>query len=200
MTGATMMPSPFPRPPRTSRPQQGVVLIVVLIMLVAIAFMSVGVMRGALSTDLQTNNARTQTLANEAAQLALRLCEDDIRKVGSSTTPVLFTDTPAILAPSTATRSNGTILMAWEDKTKWIGTAAVAKTLTDAQMRSSNSAFAPATLPQCLAEYSPGTNTSQVIVLTVRAFSPDYTEDSNNRVTSGSVVWLQSRFLLASGS
>jgi hypothetical protein len=51
--------------------------------------------------------------------------------------------------------------------------------------------------PQCLAEYASATAPSP-IVLTARGFSADYSEDSNTKkITSGSVVWLQSTFVLS---
>lgn len=186
-----------PRRQRPRKPEHGVVLVVVLVMLIAIVFMSVSVMRGALGTDTVVNNARTQTLATETAELALRFCEQDLRKVGvAGATVALFTDNPAILPASTTTKAGSThIEMAWEKAASWSGGSA--KSLTSAQLGGTTTSIKPTKAPQCLAEYSPDAGTGQVIVLTVRAFSPDYTEDSNNKVTSGSVVWLQSRFLLS---
>lgn len=193
--------------PLPSRPhalaQEGVVLVVVLVMLVVIAFMSVAVMRGSLTTDVVTNNNRTQTLATEMAQLALRFCQTDISRIGNTSTPaVLFTGANAVLAKSETLKSGSSTAysMAWESKANWVGGTSKARTLTADQLKSTDSAFTPSTRPQCLAEYSPEAGTEAIIVLTVRGFSPDYSEDSNNHVTSGSVVWLQSRFLLADGS
>jgi len=174
--------------------QQGIVLIVVLVLLVAVTFMSVSVMRGALNTDVMANNARTQTLAAEMAQLALRFCEDDLRKAPSER--VLFKDSPDI-QPRAATEA----AMAWKLKTNWVSSTPVAKTLSTAQLASTNSAFSPTHRPQCLAESSPSsstdTGTDRIIVVTARGFSPDYNEDNSNNVTSGSVAWLQSRFVLS---
>jgi len=176
-----------------SQDQQGVVLIVVLVLLVAVTLMSVNVMRGALNTDLMANNLRTQTLANEMAQLALRFCEDDLRKaIGDR---ALFTDNPDI-QPSAADATS----MAWKNKSNWVGSSPVAKTLTAQSLVSANSAFAPTYRPQCLAEYSPDTgptSSDRIIVVTARGFSPDYNENNSQNVTSGSVAWLQSRFILS---
>lgn len=187
--------------PRSSQ-TQGVVLIVVLVLLVAIAFMSVSVMRSALSTDLITNNNRTQSLATEMAQLALRFCEDDLTKVGTGSA-VVFTGATPIRAKSTTlkTGSETEFAMAWEAKDNWVGNAPAAHRLSQDQLKSSHSAFTPGAgnEPQCLAEYSPDAGTDKVIVVTARGFSPDYIEDDNNRVRNGSVVWLQSRILLSSG-
>lgn len=192
------------RPMQTREQAQGVVLIVVLVLLVVIAGMSVSVMRNALSTDLITNNNRTQSLATEMAQLALRFCEEDLTKVRDGV-PVLFTGSTPIRAKSTTARVPGSLtdfVMAWESKANWVGTAPVARRLTQNQLSSAVTPFTPAPgfEPQCLAEYSPDAGTGEVIVVTARGFSPDYREGTNNRVTNGSVVWLQSRILLSSGS
>jgi len=195
---------PQTRPLQTQKQAQGVVLIVVLVLLVVIAGMSVSVMRNALSTDLITNNNRTQSLATEMAQLALRFCEEDLTKVKDGV-PALFTGSNPIKAKSTTERvpgsNNGDFVMAWESRQNWVGTAPVARRLTQNQLRSTVTPFTPAPgfEPQCLAEYSPDADTGEVIVVTARGFSPDFREGTNNRVTNGSVVWLQSRILLSSG-
>jgi len=190
------------RLPPSRRAEQGVVLIVVLVMLVVIAFMSVAVMRGAMANDQITNSNRTQTLATEMAQLALRTCEDEIARILPGGVPQLFNNP---VEPASTTPKNGStteFVMAWETPGNWIGDTAKAHTLTADMLKSagSNVAFTPAFRPQCLAEYSPNPDTGQIIVLTARGFSPDYTEDSSNRTQSGSVVWLQSRFVLSSGA
>ena len=56
--------------------QSGVALIVALVVLVIIGLTSAAVMRGALNSDLVTNNTRVQALASQAAQVALKYCED----------------------------------------------------------------------------------------------------------------------------
>lgn len=179
-----------PRSPRRSPAQRenGVVLIVVLVLLVAVTFMSISVMRSTLSSDLITNNNRTQTLAMEMAQLALRFCEADV----ASDKATLFTDTPAI-QPKVAANTQ----MAWQKKDSWEGSGTlVAKELSEDNLKSANTPFVPSKKPQCLAEYDP--NASGVIVMTARGFSPDYKSDSNDKITAGSVVWLQSRFVFQS--
>lgn len=169
--------------------ENGVVLVVVLVLLVAVTFMSISVMRSTLSSDLITNNNRTQTLAMEMAQLALRFCESDI----ASDKATLFTDTPAI-QPKVAANTQ----MAWQKKDSWEGTgsALLAKELSEDNLKSANTPFVPSKKPQCLAEYDP--NADGVIVMTARGFSPDYKSDSDDKTTAGSVVWLQSRFVFQS--
>lgn len=168
--------------------QQGVVLVVVLVLLVAVTFMSVSVMRSSLGSDLLTNNNRTQALAMEVTQAALRFCEMDLRQ--NSGASVLFTDTPQIRA-----KADTAAAMAWKVKNNWTGSTATAKTLQQSHLKSANTSLTPTKMPQCIAEFDPVA--ANVIVVTARGFSPDYSEDATYAVKSGSVVWLQSRFMFA---
>lgn len=178
----------YPQKARRTRPQQGVVLVVVLVLLMAVTFMSVSVLRSSMGSDLLTNNNRTQSLAMEITQAALRFCEDDVRTMG---TAVLFTDTPRVRPAVTS----GTP-MAWKISSNWVGSTPVAKELTEDHLKSASTAIVPKNkLPQCIAEYDP--EATDVIVITARGFSPDYTEE-DNEIRSGSVVWLQSRMMLSS--
>ena len=173
--------------PRSRSQDKGVVLIVVMIMLVLIGFMSIAVMRGAMNSDQSSNNNRAQMQANEAAQLALRFCEDEIRR-GT----MIVADAPA----------DASTAMQWTVKDNWVGsTPKAVKVSTDALKTIGNIA---STLrqPECLAQhqFTPAGTTAPV-VLTARGFSGDYVEDATTRtVTGGSVVWLQSTFLLATAA
>jgi Tfp pilus assembly protein PilX len=170
----------------------------VLVLLLLVILMSMGVMRTSLTADQITINSRSQTLATEMAQLALRFCEEDIKRaLGTSSSPLLFSKSAPIRAKAANDES-----MAWRDKANWTTSSGVAKSLLTTHLKSSVTKMIPPTPPQCLAEYSP-TNTGtgpDIIVLTARGFSPDYAEDSTDKqILSGSVVWLQSRFVLTPG-
>ncbi len=192
--------APTPRLPRrqTQRTQQGAALIMVLVLLLLVILMSMGVMRTSLTSDAITINARSQTLATEMAQLALRFCEEDIKRAfGSSTTPLLFSKATPILEKAATEEA-----MAWRDKDNWADGTGAAKTLRTEHLKSSVTKMLPAKNPQCLAEYSPVDAGAgpKIIVLTARGFSPDYSEDDADKaIVAGSVVWLQSRFVLTSG-
>ncbi|WP_152606382.1 hypothetical protein [Aquabacterium sp. NJ1] len=165
----------------TAQRERGVVLIVVMVLLVAVTFMSISVMRSTLSSDLITNNNRTQTLAMEMAQLALRFCEADAAS------------NKLVIQPKVAASTQ----MLWQKKDSWegAGSALVAKELSEDNLKSANTPFVPAKRPQCVAEYDP--NADGVVVMTARGFSPDYKSDSD-KISAGSVVWLQSRFIFKS--
>lgn len=164
------------------RPQQGIVLIVVLIMLVVIGLVSVNMMRESLSTDQVSNNVRSEALASEAAQIALAYCEAESIKASSTT------------VTKKAKPTSGNAI--WQTLSNWnlaSGAANAPTTLTEAQMIESNASFKANKMPQCMAEYSTASNgTDTVLIVTARGFSPDYTADANGNTASGSVVWLQS--------
>lgn len=166
-------------PARLAPREKGVTLIIALIMLVIIGLASVSLMRNSLNTDLVANSGRSQELATQAAQIALRYCETQIQQK-----PVVIAIQAAATPP------------VWQTWTNWTGAGKLAIDIPDAVMQSANSSFLPAYKPQCLAEWSNTPAGSKNIIVTARGFSPDYAE-SAGRTTAGSVVWLQS-FLLVS--
>ena len=157
--------------------QRGVTLIIALIMLVIIGLASVSVMRSSLNTDMVANNSRVQMLAMQAAQIGLQYCEQEVQKTVSGV--------PIKAAPAAGSEW-------WKTFSNWHGSGAVATTVPLSAMASSTSSTVPSIRPQCLAEKSNAFGTSNVLIVTARGFSPDYTRDSSGRTTGGSVVWLQS--------
>lgn len=172
--------------------QQGVVLIVVLIMLVIIGLTSAAVMRNALTTDLVSANVRAETLATEAAQLALSYCEQQLLKGGAA----------LVLKPADV---NGH----WSKLDNWLE-GSVNGPISPPNWGTrddsgSASASAGSKAPQCMAEQitlpggAPASATDDIVVtVTARGFTPDYKEDATKKgqVLSGSAVWLQSTLRL----
>lgn len=167
--------------PISSRRQQGVVLIVVLVMLVVIGLASVGTMRQSLSSDSITQNLRSEALAQEAAQIALRHCEAGIVR---ATDPIGVKDHAA--------RAH------WDNRNNWdaVGGTSSPITLTRDQVASADASFTPTQLPQCMAEYSDLGDGRSVVIVTARGFSPDHAADTNGETTRGAAVWLQSTLRL----
>lgn len=161
-----------------ARRQSGVVLIVVMIMLVIIGFTSVGVMRSALSNDMVSNNLRLQTSALQAAQLALRYCEDHYTSFDSS----------KILAAATPQN--------WTDLDNWKMAARFTE-LSASQLKTAGvSEGVLGKRPQCMVENGAAVGVDSSILITARGFSPDYSEDADLKVRAGSVVWLQSTLVV----
>jgi Tfp pilus assembly protein PilX len=160
------------------RPPRGVSLIIAMLMLVIIGIMSVAVMRSVTSTDQVATGNRVQTQANQAAQMALRFCEDQL----SQSIKKITVSAPASPA-------------AWTVKANWTGVGVTPKayTLRSTDVQGGGANFPPVA-PQCLAEVS--TEDPKVFTVTARGFSPDYRHDNNFATTTGSVIWLQSTVYL----
>lgn len=161
--------------------QRGVTLIIALIMLVVIGLASAAVMRSSLTSDVVANNARLHTLAQQAAQLALRFCETQVERDSKDWVGGFTINAASSGAPY------------WTSFDTWHGGGAVsAVDVPDAVLGSGDSSFKPATPPQCMAEWTNALPGVKTVIVTARGFSPDYDQSGDGRQTAGSVVWLQS--------
>lgn len=180
------------------RPQKGISLIIVLIMLVIIALTSAAAIKNATSGEKVTNNIRLQNLAQQYAEAALRYCEGELKK-------------PTNVGPPSGRMGSGldeanlplialNAASAWELPASWTGgpggASATLTPLPTAQINSTDSSFQPAKVPECVAEKQTLVDGNFTYVITARGFSPDYVADANGKTTNGSVVWLQSTVLL----
>lgn len=182
---STLQPSRDQRPSR--RNQDGISLIVVMIMVVIIGLTSAAAIRNATSGERATNNIRLQNLAQQYAEAALRYCESEVQKADASRVGTLkevnIVQTLFGAAP------------AWENAASWTGSggaSASRTTLPVTQIESDDSSGTPATLPQCVAERQVLADGGLVMVITARGFSPGYKANGDGVTTNGSVVWLQS--------
>jgi hypothetical protein len=155
--------------------QGGVALIVALVVLVVIGLTSAAVMRGALNSDLVANNTRVQSLASQAAQVALKYCES---QWNVPTPPINVLPVGVPNAP-----------LAWETFGNW-SNVNFANDVPISYMQSELSSFVPAKLPQCMVQYSTAGGATTVVIVG-RGFSPDYRADETGHTEAGSVVWLQ---------
>ncbi|RTL30115.1 MAG: hypothetical protein EKK47_11360 [Burkholderiales bacterium] len=156
--------------------QQGVTLLVVMVMLVVIGLVSVSAMRRAASADLVANNSRLEQLAKQSAEAGLRYCEAQIDTASTKLTIQSAQKPPA--------------LPMWQTLSNW-SSSNIAVTVPTDFMKSADAAMVtPKQLPQCMAEYSPLDN--NIVIITSRGFSPDYSAMKNGETQSGSVIWLQS--------
>lgn len=161
--------------------QRGVALMVALVMLVIIGFMSVAVMRGALSADTVANNTRTRNFALQSAQVALGYCERRILD-------------PSFSANIQPLSGSGQADL-WGQFSSWEGASKKAFEIPRDVLRSSDSSIATdVRTPECLVEQIAGSG-GKWYVTTARGFSPDYAPDSSGNATAGSAVWLQSTML-----
>jgi Tfp pilus assembly protein PilX len=168
--------------------QTGISLIIVMVMLIVIGLTSAAAIRNATTGEKFTNNIRVQNLAQQYAEAALRYCETEMGKATADRVATLADANIITVAVGAAT--------GWENTLTWTGTggASASKTaLLEARVKSSDSAFKPSKMPECVVEKQTLADTTSSYVVTARGFSPDYTSDSSTGVTTGgSVVWLQS--------
>lgn len=154
--------------------QQGITLLVVMVMLVVIGLVSVSAMRRATNADMVANNSRLEQLAKQSAEAGLRYCEAQL----------IDPDKTLVVQAANATTP------AWNTFANW-QSGGKATTIPEAYLKSTDTAISlPRQLPQCMAEYSPLGNS--VVIVTSRGFSPDYRANNNGETQSGSVIWLQS--------
>jgi Tfp pilus assembly protein PilX len=179
--------------------QQGVVLVIALILLAVIGLSSAAALRGGLFGDRVSNNMRLATVALQSAEQALKACENDVRSNAAVWGEALPALNPRV--PIQPIAQNPT---AWTVRANWTGAAPLAYRLPAAAMTSATSnvnygANGAVTLPQCLVEemtLNRRRNAStrvRAFLITVRGFSPDYQVNANGVATSGTEVWLQSQ-------
>jgi hypothetical protein len=156
-------------------------LIIAMLMLAVIGLASAAIMRNATIGDQVANNNRLQTQANQYAQFALRLCENQLALPSTARSVTLL----AAASPP-----------AWSKARNWMTTAAgPAHTLAPADL---GRALQARVAPQCLME---ATSLPKVYTVTARGFSADFSADPVTGSTrSGSVVWLQATIYADGGS
>lgn len=171
-----------------NQPQRGVVLIVALILLVVLSLVSAAAIRGSSSAELSTNNTRTQTLAMQAAEAALRYCEKATLNfmAGGGALPTL-TPEAAPAAP---------LPYRWQTLSNWDGAGSGGNITTlvsaDINDRADDAGKLYKRYPECTAQYLEPANVMRVVV-TARGFGPDVAAINGARsAPTGAEVWLQS--------
>lgn len=172
--------------------QQGIVLIMSLILLTVVSLVAIYTLRDSVTGEQISKNLRSNTIATQAAETALRICEQAVSngkvKLSDSTSEVNF----IVLEP---TENMATELpMQWNDRTNWSAQKSnriPSALITDASMRSLPS-------PRCMVEnyilQRDYNFLRQPSLITAIGYTPDYKEDSKGSPISGGEVWLQSIF------
>jgi type IV pilus assembly protein PilX len=178
------MNTPLPMP-LTRRHQSGVVLPIALIMLVIISFAGLLAARNSATHEQFSNNMRTNQVARQLAEEALRYCErvamDDADETGT-----VFTDEVKNKIVDIEIESEAVDEIkkgAWNEKANWIAGA------IEVTPNYGTNAAGKATPnnPLCIIQKL---KTDRYLV-TARGFSADAVIDGG-ALTSGSEVWLQS--------
>lgn len=175
--------------------QQGVVLIVALIMLAIISLMAATTIKGSGSSEALSNNSRTQALALQAADAAIRYCEEGVQNaliagraaeaIRANSLYITVSVTPENFVAGT--NLNWTSLATWDTGPK----SALIYVLTNQ--------FLPANvykrMPECMAQYQHDLATGTQVVISARGFGPEVSDVAGtdvDRKPTGSEVWLQS--------
>ncbi len=172
------------------RSQQGVVLIMSLLMLVLVSLLATTTMKSALSSEAVSAGVRQNQLAHQAAEMALRHCEDAVFNHANS---------GAALPSGLAIQDFG-ITPSWQaTATTWdqINLAIYVLSLNDVN----NNGAPYQRPPECLVEHLAAAGTPEhntVFVVTARGFGPEVPKagDSTDRRPKGSEVFLQSTLQL----
>ena len=195
-----------PRPPlrpRRARRQSGVVLAVAMIMLIIVSLLAAVAVRNATSSEGINANLRQTQLATQAAESALRYCEDAaINTVNDGTGTFAFTSsggtaitnlalTHIIAAPVGNNTPTSVLPANWDTTTN---NGQLILPIATVNLSGVSTTFARP--PECMIERGiPDAANSYLNVLTVtaRGFGPEVAAaDSSRSRPVGSEVWLQS--------
>lgn len=198
----------------TSTPsvQRGVVLIVSLILLVVISLLASYSIRNATSTEAISGNVRTTQMALQAAEAALRYCEDGVVQTFSAT-PTFTIQPLAYRSPAywSEKDANGN-LKNWDTSasvgqalptvvtpTSPAGTTATAFIVVPTSVLNGTASFTFKRPPECMVESiqvqnaSGSLNNTSTYIVTARGFGPEVpAEDASRTRPQGSEAWLQS--------
>ena len=191
------------RPMRTRKTEQnGIVLVLALIMLVVISLLTALAVRNATSSEAVNSNVRQTQLASQAAETALRYCEDAvINLVAAGTATFNFTSPPSSASftldatyISDMVAGTPTSMVA----ANWDTTTAAYKILV-IPTASVNRAGITSTFnrpPECMVDrLSPSASAtySKNFTITARGFGPEVAAANGTRDRPvGSEVWMQS--------
>jgi Tfp pilus assembly protein PilX len=171
-----------------------VVLVVALILLVVIGISSAMIARSALFGGLASQNMRAQQLALQAAEIALRSCENLllvwVRANPDPDAPVGPPPTWARVYPNL--RNIDEAAPFWLTRANWAGANVL--TVPAAELGMTVDYAQP---PQCMAQQVrvPGVDpraTERTYEITAWGFSPDYQRDGSGEAISGAETLLQS--------
>ena len=183
------MNKPFLRLSKSKRPSRGVVLVVAMFLLIALSLIAVTSIRGAGSVELSMNNTRSQTLAMQAAEIALRYCEK--RAINTMTSAAV--DLPIDLQPAPSTD------FYWQSTTLWdreiIPGAAPGVTMLPATLLNDRSDGGELykRMPECMAQFERYATPNKRAIITVRGFGPEVAPaDTSRSAPVGAEIWLQS--------
>ena len=178
-------PSPQRTPPLYAA-QRGIVLIMSLIMLVVISMLATMSMRNATSSEAVSSGVRTTALASQAAEAALRFCENTTVQIsGGAAAPAGFNILPTSTPPI------------WQSTANWDQVTTSVYLVPLATVNNADGYATYQRSPECMIERVPvvtamgAVSNTSTYVITARGFGPEVAATAGIRPV-GSEVWLQS--------
>ena len=214
-------PKPCSLPTRR-QDQNGVVLIVALIMLVIISIMASVSVRNATSSEAVSGNARTTQMATQAAEFALKFCAQAMDTatptagsnletvknrinanlsglqtlINAAVAPNMYSNYPRALYKNSSTKN----LDYWDGATSVVAATPSTPGVIVIPLAQINGASASTyqRAPECMVEpmqviEAGAIKTNKKYIITARGFGPEVAAaDANRTRPKGSEVWLQS--------
>ena len=182
------------------RNERGVVLVISLILIVILSLLGTFAIKNASQSERSINGIRTSQVAQEAAETALRFCEQVVLffDAGKPYTEYEQTDLRDRVITTTITSEQDTNA-AWRTASNWVGVNVIdvpeqyfkkyknAAVDTDATALTFN--------PKCLIQQINSSSTPQLrgFLITARGFANNAVFDtSTGKTKSGSEAWMQS--------
>ncbi len=199
-----MKPPPPPGRSAGSPRERGVVLVVTLILVVILALLGTFAIRNATQSERSVNGIRSTEVAREAAETALRFCEQVAIYDGAGQDYTAYASTglrDRIVA--TPIDSEFDSAAAWRDSTHWTGNHVIPlpedyynkKQPTGGSANAEPEASQLDTAPRCLIQKIESKSTPKLTgyLITARGFANNATfSTSTGKSTQGAEAWLQS--------
>jgi Tfp pilus assembly protein PilX len=179
--------------------QAGIVLPLTLILLVILSILGIMAMRNATVGSQTMNGVRSYTMAEMAAEVGLRYCEEVVKEQASPSSPPKYTtEIGQIVTTPAVASANVTTGAVWRSASNWAQSGTNRITLK--KVNTTDAGYKFKYPPQCMIQKM--TNpTGDAFLITARGIGNDADYDySTGKVKSGSEIWLQSILTPASGS
>lgn len=157
-------------------------------MLVVISLLTTLSIRSATSNEKVSGNVRTTELAKQAAEIALRYCEDSVIQINAGV--VTLPATPNLLDYESPPR--------WKSIGNWDAAASDAFLVPKDFVNQATGAETFKREPECMVERMPvvtaggAISNTSTYVITARGFGPEVAADPSRARPQGSEVWMQS--------
>ncbi|WP_235579785.1 pilus assembly PilX family protein [Ramlibacter sp. Leaf400] len=180
--------------------QHGIVLIVSIVLLVIVSVLAAFSTRNAASTENISGNVRLTELATQAAELALRHCEDSVAEViAVGAGAAASYDTTFTLANILPAGMEG----AWQSAAQWDSATSPAYVVPLARVNQSDLTTTYKRPPECMVAPVPfvlpngSISTTAAFIVTARGFGPEVSAaDADRSRPVGTEIWLQSQIEL----